>query len=185
MLVASNPVGCTDTLRHDLQIFSKPVASFSVANHCSGTLGDFVNTSTIDSGNYGSFWVFGDGNTGLSNSPTYAYDTSGTFTVKLITTSNFGCQDSTTRTVTVYERPRANFTIGAAAACQSDTLNLTNSTTFSGGLTNVTYAWDFGDNTAGSTATSPRHAYSSLQNFDIKLLRLKASMVAETASFVR
>jgi PKD repeat protein len=170
ILVAVNAVGCTDTFKTDLQIFSKPVASFSIANHCSGVPGNFVNTTSIDSGTFGSLWIFGDGNTGLSNNPNYAYDTSGTFTVKLITTSNFGCQDSTTRTVTVYERPRAQFTIGTATACQSDTLNITNTTVFSGGLSNVTYTWDFGDNTAASNATNPQHAYGSLQTFNLKLV---------------
>ncbi|MEO0898311.1 MAG: PKD domain-containing protein [Bacteroidota bacterium] len=40
-------------------------------------------------------WDFGDGNTSTDQNPSHVYDSSATFTVCLIATDNFGCQDTT------------------------------------------------------------------------------------------
>jgi PKD repeat protein len=172
-LRATNTDGCFKDTTIGVFSFSKPVAAFSIANHCLGKPATFVNNTTIVPGangrvnTFGSSWDFGNGDEGLSNTPDYSFRNNGTFTVKLKATSNYGCIDSTTRTVTVYDRPRVGFTKGIA--CQDEGLTLTNTTTYSGVANKVVYAWDFGDFTT-SADLNPTKTYGSLGTFPITLI---------------
>jgi hypothetical protein len=62
---------------------------------------NFVNTSTNSSNDY---WDFGDGGTSTNNSPSYNYNTVGTYIAKLITTSSTGCNDTVTKSILVTNR---------------------------------------------------------------------------------
>jgi gliding motility-associated-like protein len=108
-VVLTNAISCRDTSRVITVTESPiPIAIFvtNLANQClTGNVFAFTNNSTISSGTITYAWQFGDGNTSSVQNPTYTYALAGTYTVKLVVTSSFGCKDSTIRSVTVYPNP--------------------------------------------------------------------------------
>lgn len=172
-LRSTNTLGCIKDTTIGVFSFSKPVAGFTVANHCLGKTATFVNNTTIAPGingrvnTFGSEWDFGNGQQGLSNNPVYSFPNAGTYTVKLKVTSNYGCTDSSTYSVTVNDKPVAGFDAGVA--CQDKVVSLNNTTSYTGPSSKVLYAWDFGDLTT-STDVNPVKTYLSLQSFNVKLV---------------
>lgn len=67
----------------------------------------------------GWLWDFGDGSTGTIHNPVHFYTTPGTYTVKLIMTTAFGCKDTITKTVTILQDPTV--AVPAAAICVGQT----------------------------------------------------------------
>ncbi len=175
-LTTTNNVGCTNVFSRTVYVFPRPVASFTTSNHCNGLVLPVTNNSTVPStkpGNtFGSDWNFGNGTTGLSDNPGYTYPVSGSYVVRLKVTSNFGCVDSTSQPVTVNPKPQAGYTF--TNACQTDSIKFVNTTTFSGGLGNVTYNWNLGDNTS-STLAVPAKVYGALGTFSVKLLATEST----------
>jgi PKD repeat protein len=160
-LKIQNPNGCSNSQTRSFYAFSKPTANFSTAPHCLGVPVPVTNMSSIVSGNFGSYWYWGNGHISLGDTPVYRYDTSGTYSVKLRVVSSFGCVDSVVKTVTVYDKPRAAFSY--SNACQGDRINIVNNSTFSGGINNIDYLWDFGDNDnlTPNNVRTPNKSYSS------------------------
>ncbi len=170
-LVATNSLGCTDTTNKIVQLFAKPHAVFSIANHCLGSLATFVNGSTIagTTNSFGSVWYPGNGDTILSYNPTYRYKTNGSYTMRLVVTSNYGCIDSASQSLVVYDKPRSGFTYDTTTTCQYVGVNLNNTTTFAAGSSKVVYLWNFGDNTVPSAAFIPNKTYGVMGTYNITL----------------
>ncbi|MES2560758.1 MAG: PKD domain-containing protein [Bacteroidota bacterium] len=175
-LRATDALGCFRDSTNGVFSFAKPTAAFTVTNHCLGVRATFNNQTTISSGvngrvnTFGSEWDFGNGQTGLSNSPVYTFPANGTFIVKLKTTSNYGCMDSSTKSVTVFDKPRAGFTAGIA--CQGAVVSLNNNTSYSGAPNKVVYNWNFGDFTPISTDFAPVKSYGVLGTYIIRLVAM-------------
>lgn len=182
-LRATNALGCFKDTTIGTFSFSKPIAAFSTTNGCLGLNAVFQNNTTIATGvngrsnTFGSEWSFGNGAIGLSNNPVYKYPASGTYTVKLKVTSNYGCVDSTQGTIVVYDRPNIGFTTGTA--CQDVTVALDNTTTYPGGANKVVYEWNFGDNSATSADFEPTKSYGSIGTYQIRLIAV------DTVNFCR
>src|SRR5204862_2818881 len=119
-LVVTSNNGCMDSISQNVTVYPKPTPAFTIntANQCvNGNSYTYTNTSTISSGTMTYLWRFGDGSTSTSINPTKVYAASGTYTVKLIATSNNGCMDSTSASVTVYPKPAPGYTINTANQC--------------------------------------------------------------------
>lgn len=119
-LVITGPGPCTSTCSIIVNAYSRPIAEFSSApnNTCGRTNVHFSNNSTLPGGGTMTYqWNFGDPGSGANNTSTAANPShyyippigTGTFiyTVTLIATSNTGCKDTVTHTVTIGERPDA------------------------------------------------------------------------------
>jgi len=107
----ANYSGCKISLSKNAYQFAKPVANFiAPIPTCAETEVNFVNTSTLSSGNLGSIWAFGDGDIYTFNQAKHAYKTDGTFNVKLIAVSEFDCKDSITKQVQIKVMPKPAFT---------------------------------------------------------------------------
>jgi len=145
--------GCEAKLTQKVYQFDKPVASFTKSSGiCDNDKFTFTNTSTISSGLLGSFWNFDDnGNVSTNYSPTYQFQKAGAKQVKLVVASEFGCEDSVTKQVSVKESPKTSFINGPLCSVKPTTF--TNTTPTVNGAV-PTYSWDFGDGTT-STAESP------------------------------
>jgi PKD repeat protein len=140
------------------------VASFTTINtaQClSNNNFSFTSTSTVSSGSItGYSWTSGDGGTSIFAEPiTYSYLSAGTYQVKLVVTTNNGCKDSTTKTLTVYVQPtNINATVNTNAQCLNG-----NSFAFTGNATlgtgTISYTWNFGDG-GTSTLQNPTHVYA-------------------------
>ena len=109
-------------------------------------------------------WNFGDGTTASGDIVTHSYQTGGTFTVSLTVTDNEGKTDMTTKTLLVFEKPRANFTVSSDFGIQplEVIFNASASTDIDGNI--VSYIWDFGDGLTGQGKTIV-HTYSTPGNF--------------------
>jgi PKD repeat protein len=152
--------GCEAAETQKVYQFVVPKASFNVlSGRCDGDAFTFQNNSTISTGTIGSKWYFNhpDSNSNEA-SPKYIFNTSGSKSVKLVVKSEFGCRDSQTRTVTVFESPKVAFKFDAA--CIRTATQFTNQTPAVPGAV-PQYAWNFGDGKT-STASSPSHSWTTL-----------------------
>jgi PKD repeat protein len=166
-LKATTSVGCERSITKEVNVFPLPDADFTSGPPCSGLNTQFNNNSTIAYGLVGYEWEFGDGTDETQKSPTHTYDATGTYSVKMIATSEFGCVDSIRKNVVVSVKPVSDFTF--SNTCLGDSVKFTNTSTISGS-TIASTEWNFGDgNTSGSNASSFRHTYGTTGVYTVKL----------------
>lgn len=112
-VIVTSDKNCVNTYQKTITIYPKPVASFTASSVCLSDMMKFVNTSTGDK----NYWDYGDGATDNLRNPNHQFSTSGSHTIKLVTTTNFGCSDSITKTTVVYDKPKFDFTASDTAGC--------------------------------------------------------------------
>lgn len=145
-LTITDNIGCKDSVIKPKYIqVHKPTASFFVQDTgCVKEQIAFLNTSSIvDS----SFWDFGDNTTSKNHSPSHAYATTGSYTVRLIVKDSYGCRDTITKVAKVnIIKPVANFTMSdSITVCAPLTVNFTNTSVGAS-----SYYWVLG---SGNTST--------------------------------
>jgi gliding motility-associated-like protein len=162
-LVVTSANGCKDSASRIINVYPKPIASFTTpAPQCfSNNNFSFANTST---GAVSYLWHFGDGTTSSLQNPSHSYAAANAFTVKLVVTSANGCKDSVSRIINVYPKPTPSFTAPAPQCFSNNNFSFVNTST-----SGSTYIWYFGDGTT-STATSPTHSYATANTFTVKLI---------------
>ncbi|MBI1184788.1 PKD domain-containing protein, partial [bacterium] len=160
-LVASTSLGCVDSAKGTAEIFPNPIANFTQSNVCYGVAMDFVNKSSITKGINHYKWTFGDGGKSLNTTPSYLYSKDGSYTVRLVATSDKGCQDSMDKSVTVYPQPVADF--ASMNECDGKALSFTNNSKNA-----TSYDWIFGDGNS-STGSNPSHLYKTDGMYQVTL----------------
>ncbi|GIV27662.1 MAG: hypothetical protein KatS3mg027_1476 [Bacteroidia bacterium] len=104
-LVITNSYGCKDSVMHLVSIEPSPSVDFLVSKNpaCISDTIYFINNSWIGSGSIlnNFYWNFGDGNTSTQKNPFHKYSTAGTFTVTLVATSDYGCDDTAQYTIQI------------------------------------------------------------------------------------
>jgi PKD repeat protein len=161
-LSTSNTYGCKDSLAKNVYVRPYPVSGFTI-NYASQCLRDnsfvYTNTSTGQASN---FWSFGDTTFSSLASPAKKYLYIGTKSVKLVTTSAYGCKDSISNNVDVRPNPISGFTINLTPQCQDvNSFVFTNTSTGQ-----ISDNWSFGDTTF-STLASPAakiYLYSGIKS---------------------
>lgn len=150
----------TDTATHPITI-TAPIAAFSSNSpHGLGQPTEFTNLST-DATSY--LWDFGD-NSGpvTATNPVHTYAQIGVYTVTL-TAYAAEVSDTAVQTVTILNAPTAAFnatnptTVGATTYFDNQSTNASS------------YLWDFGDNSAPSTAENPTHIYNAAGSYTVTL----------------
>jgi gliding motility-associated-like protein len=98
--------GCfKDTLK-SIVIHATPNAEFTTGSQCMGVPVIFTNNSIISTSDSLLYnWNFGDNTNSIQKNPSHTYNTTGNIPVQLITTSNFGCNDSILHNVNVHTLP--------------------------------------------------------------------------------
>lgn len=158
--------GCPDSkTRYGTQA-PRAVPSFTSQTACNNSTAKFTNGSTLLFGSFGSSWRFGDGGVGNSFHSSHKYTGFGNFDVTLITTTDLGCIDSTTSTISLIESPNADFSL--SNACSEEWITINNLTNTPGTLAN-TYTWDLG-NGMSSTDEHPLTQYAGPGTYTIKLV---------------
>jgi len=165
-LTVTGTGGCTDSISHAVIIYPLPVAGFSVEDVCVTQTSFFNDTSAISSGNVSNWqWFFGNGNTSGQQNPTQIYLNPGTYNITLISTSGFGCSDTTSGTTTVFPNPVSSFSANSDSSCIFPvSVGFTNTST---GAT--IYDWSFG-NGDSSTAFSPTVIYDTSGAWSVTLV---------------
>lgn len=148
-LIVTTNNGCKDTLVKSAVVHPNPVADFSYSNVCDGTPVPFNNLSSILTPDIIQFraWNFGDGsplNTNQTITGGYLYTSPGSYSVQLLTVSDFGCADSITKTVFVNPNPVVIFTSNDTAGCEPLCAPFQNLSSILTG-SNISQLMDFGD----------------------------------------
>lgn len=171
LIIASNS-NCKDSALQTVYVYPKPSASFTVNTtaQCQNR-NSFVltNNSSISNGSIsGSDWTFGDGSNSAQTSPSKTYQAYGNFTIKLVSTSNNGCKDSSSSNVTVNASPVAAFLVNNVSQCHnSNNFTFTNNSLIgSGAIQN--YSWNFGDG-GSSVQFQPSKTYSLAGSYTVEL----------------
>ena len=138
-----------------------PTAAFtSTSPDALGTTTQFTNNTSGLAPSY--VWNFGDGTTSTDENPTHTYASTGTYTVILTATNDFGT-DSTMGTVDILLAPTAAFDLFSPIML-GETAVFTNTSAGD----NLQYVWDFGDG-ATSTDTNPSHVYTATGTYTVTL----------------
>src|SRR6266545_2224190 len=165
-LTASAGAGCMNSVQHSVTVNANPVAAFSAPAVCEGAATVFSNPST---GAASYSWNFGDQSSpSTDTNPSHTYAAAGTYTVTLTATSAAGCTNSVSHSVTVNANPVAVFS--APAVCEGAATVFSNSSTGA-----ASYSWDFGDNSAASTAVNPSHSYAAPGTYTVVLTATSAA----------
>ncbi|MEZ4845389.1 MAG: PKD domain-containing protein [Bacteroidia bacterium] len=154
------PGGFKDSVTKTVTVLPKATSGFTANDVCFGDSVKFVNSSTNA---YSYSWSFGDNTTSTQENPTHFYRAAQTYNVTLISADGNGCNDTTTKSVTVKVRPFAYFSV--------DNRCVNTATPFvNGSLYAHNYVWNFGDgNTSTSSATNVSHAYGASGNYTASL----------------
>ncbi|MFY7884772.1 MAG: PKD domain-containing protein, partial [Dolichospermum sp.] len=171
--IVSN-TGCSDTSNVKyLTVHPLPKAGFTI-NNASQCLNSnnfiFTDTSKITTGSTSRLWTVNGIDTSTNITTNKSFANVGTYTIKLLAISNYGCKDSITKTVSVNPIPKAGFTINNASQCVNgnnfsfnDTSNIASGT--------LTRKWNLGTgNNDTSLLASTNKSYSLANNYFIKLI---------------
>jgi len=170
-LFTETALGCRDTTFKSVQVYPMPKADVMVNNksQCLTTNKfNFVDISKIGWGGIGSNWDFGDFTNSTLRTPQKTYSDTGKHTVTLISTSAFGCADTTSIDIWVREMPVVDFVINDSSQClnQNEFIFTNNSTVNAGSIGSN---WVFGDGTVSSIA-NPKKGFTSHGTFLNKLI---------------
>ncbi|MBI1222159.1 MAG: PKD domain-containing protein [Bacteroidetes bacterium] len=157
--------GCDSVLSRYIHVVPRPHASFSQMNVCDKQDMNFADNSNIKSGSMTYMWDFGDSSTSDLQNPGHKYSTYGTYTVKLVVTSDFGYKDSTDLQVEVYQLPTADF--GVVNACEGSDVTFSDKSFIPTGTPG--YSWDFGDGSPQGTGASIGHMYTTTGNYTVRM----------------
>ncbi len=169
-LTITNAAGCQNTVTKDKFVkITRPVVNIGGAptGGCVPyTFTPSPNVNTVD-GIASVLWDFGEnGATSTAQNPSYTYNNTGNYTVKLRAVTQGGCTDSVTiaNGVSIGTKATVDFTTNTTQSCVDSSVLFTN---LSVPLANS--GWDFGDQTSSNVA-SPSHAYKAPGTYNVKLI---------------
>ncbi len=173
-LITTDVNGCRDTvIKTNYLRVNGPIAGFiaPVTSGCEGLQVNFQDQSTNDGVNPITQWQwnFGDGTIQNFSAPPFnhLYADTGTFSVQLIVTDQFGCRDTLVRpSYVVTTDPTVTFSTSTVFTCPGAPVHFNVNATGQG----ITYLWDFGDGGSSNQAIpSPPHAYANTGVYTVKL----------------
>ncbi len=175
-LIASNSLGCSDTIIHPAIVHQLPSAAFNVDTSELGQAAIFNDLSTSADGEIISwYWAFGDGTFSSEQNPQHIYLNPGNYTVQLSIQTEFGCHHSQTGEIVVIDNDViADFT--------SDTICfglMTHFTNLSSDNSS-SWHWDFGNGNT-STEENPEFTFPTAGIHETILIAYNNNGVSDTA----
>jgi len=158
--------GCSDDRSRYVTLAPRAVPNFTSQTACNNKEAAFTNSSSIAFGTYGTVYKFGDGSTSADPNAKHKYSSFGSIDVTLIVTTDLGCIDSVTNTLSLIEAPKADFTL--SSSCSQELIQLNNTSTVPGPGSNG-YVWVLG-NGKSSTLDNPTTTYTGPGSFTISLI---------------
>ncbi|MBL6662618.1 MAG: PKD domain-containing protein [Flavobacteriales bacterium] len=173
---------CTDTSKTTVSVYPKVFSNYvSDTVGCSPLDVQFYNLSI---GANNSIWDFGNGQTDNADEIAHAQYTNTSsetqiFNTQLISSSEYGCADTSFRNIYVFPTPLVNFTASPSSQMlPNSTVEITNNSS-SG---NWAYLWDFGDNNQSDLENPSPHTYSTFGNYPIKLVMYNEFSCSDSAT---
>lgn len=162
--------GCTISTRSiDINISSVPSPGVlsGVVNQCLvGNQFVFNNTSTNAVGPMQYNWYFGDGQTASTKNVVHTYAQAGSYSVKMVVSSNSICADSVMFPVKIYQNAIADFTV--KPTCINLPVSYMNLTIDTMGSP-IHYSWSLGNNQTSTLHTPPTQVFGQPGNFKVSL----------------
>jgi PKD repeat protein len=184
-LQVTGPGGTSNVSRQtSVTGINPPVASF-ITDKSSGPAPLTVVFTNQSSGNItGYTWDFGDGQTNTQTSPTYTFNTVGTYNV-ILEARGQGGTSRVIRQITVSNPqvppPVAGFTPSLTSGNIPLTVTFTNTTTGSA----TQYLWDFnGDGITDSTDQSPTHIFTTAGAYNVKLIAIGSGGQSQSSATI-
>ncbi len=167
--------GCSDTISEILTVNPLPVADFNIPEFCLNRSQQLTDNSSVESGNiesweYEVFWI---GTYNIPN-PEVSFPNVGDYPVTLTVTTNAGCTDSETKTVSVYPLPTALFTSDVDWGAVPLEVAFSNQS-----IGAVDYEWRFGD-TGQSDIAEPTHTFADSGVYHVELIAVSEHGCTDT-----
>ncbi|MBN2347697.1 MAG: gliding motility-associated C-terminal domain-containing protein [Bacteroidales bacterium] len=167
-LLVKNVQNCESSWSEQILVHPQVRANFDidVYESCYPHTFEFTNTSNLDvATSY--LWDFGDGTYSIDIHPDNSYinfskTLDSTYIVSLLATSDYGCDSSISKSLTVHPKPKADFNFPIAVDCPPFEIPFQN---LSKG-TNLSYSWDFDDGNISSDINPVEIFYNN--NSEIK-----------------
>jgi len=144
----TSSVGCNSDTTFTLTVHPLPTVAFTHDSMICPDSALQIILTTVDALNYN--WDFGDGSTGTGINPSHSYPNEGTYQIKLVAETQFGCVDSASSSVLVPYPPNAFFTFNPKEGCAP--LDVSFYPILPPDWTGLRYMWIFGN---GDTTFSP------------------------------
>lgn len=174
-VLVTSAYGCTQTDITNVVVYATPSPQFTIANPtCERRVLSFKDQSSAIGQTITNWkWYFGDGDSTTTQSPAHAYDTAGSYPVKLIVTTDKGCSNSRVSATAVYPLPHPDFSLPKICIADPQALFYDSSTIADGTESQFTYNWDFGEPSTGannsSTQKNATHKYQTAGPFTVHL----------------
>lgn len=167
--VASSAKGCKDTFTGNAIVYPKLLPDFTPKDICvsdSITLADQTTYTNTTIKNWK--WKFTVSDSSLVQDPIYKFAKWGSYTVKLVVTSQEGCTYDTSRKMMAYPLPVPDFK--DTNRCIDNRFDLEALVSIPYGNVSQVY-WNFGDNT-GSADFKPVHSFPASGVYKVKLVAI-------------
>ena len=158
-LIAHNDYGCRDILDNYVTVYPLINYDFELtpSEGCHPLLVEMVS----DPGAYSYTWNFGDGQSAEgANITSHVFEneesTPEDYTIKLYTSSVFGCRDTSEMNVTVFPSPVSNFTLTNSEGCSPFIAEFNN---MSDGATSSKWIFDDDEETTTNDSEDIKHTY--------------------------
>ena len=165
-LTVTSEGGCSNTKTQSINIYPKPVVSFTPENLCQNSVNSIYSTSYVDNGTIQENYWYINGNQYTADQIDITVENDDSFEIKLISVSEHGCSDSIVSTIETRNNPIPQFTF--SPICEGTSTYFNNNTQTEIYNPPLAYQWDFGDG-GSSTISDPEYIYSASGEYDVSL----------------
>ncbi|MCI4669601.1 MAG: PKD domain-containing protein [Bacteroidia bacterium] len=174
-IVLTDDQGCTFTpnIQDSALVYRRPQAAIfpQDTTGCSPLAVPFMDASIPGNGNLVNWnWDFGNGDSSLLQNPVYTYVGDTIYDVTLVIEDQFGCSDTATTTVNVFEGAVPEFFASDTTGCAPINISFTDSSF--GAVPPSAWIWIFGDGSDTLRGVSPpvSHTYVDDGLFSVTLI---------------
>jgi PKD repeat protein len=147
-------------------VLEGPSVDFTYDGQCEDEAVVFLNTTSGDVLSW--HWNFGDGQLSSDENPQHIFTSPSQFEVSLTTLNENGCQNSNTKTITIFSKPQANFVVPLPpVACSQAVVTFKDSTPFPFDSNLTEWFWDFDDGGITSALREPVHTFDQAGDYAI------------------
>ncbi|MGQ9846455.1 MAG: PKD domain-containing protein [Bacteroidales bacterium] len=158
-------------------VSSIPQVAFTAdyTSNCTAPFTVIFHNQSTGMGTLTYLWNFGDGTTSTAQNPTHTYTQSGSYSVSLQVTNQYGCSNDTTYTnyINISNVNAAFHTNVGDTVCINQTVQFINDA-------GTTALWSFGDG-GTSTLSNPTHVYTTSGTYVVMMIAAPGTPCQDTA----